>query len=128
MVCGSFFSKLPEQAGIATRKVKWDPAYQRRHGIRTGQAQDLSPAESARIAALAKRVYRALHMSGFARIDMRMRPDGSVFVLEANANPNLTYGEDFAESGENAGLSYEQLLNRIVQLGLGYQPEWRLFE
>jgi len=122
------FGKLPEQAGIATRKVKWDPAYQRRHGIRTGQAQDLSPAESARIAALAKRVYRALHMSGFARIDMRMRPDGSVFVLEANANPNLTYGEDFAESGENAGLSYEQLLNRIVQLGLGYQPEWRLFE
>ena len=123
------FGKLPgEQAGIATRKVKWDPAYQRRHGIRTGQAGDLSPAEAARIAALAKRVYRALHMSGYARMDMRMRPDGSVFVLEANANPNLTYGEDFAESGENAGLSYEQLLNRIVQLGLGYQPEWRLFE
>jgi D-alanine-D-alanine ligase len=61
-------------------------------------------------------------------MDMRMRPDGSVFVLEANANPNLTYGEDFAESGEVAGLSYEQLLNRIVQLGLNYQPEWRLFE
>ena len=26
------------------------------------------------------------------------------------------------------GISYEQLLNRIVQLGLNYQPEWRLFE
>jgi D-alanine-D-alanine ligase len=122
------FGKLPEQAGIATRKVKWDPVYQRRHGIRTGPASDLSAAESVRIAALARRVYRALHMSGYARMDMRMRPDGSVFVLEANANPNLTYGEDFAESGENAGLSYEQLLNRIVQLGLNYQPEWRLFE
>ena len=122
------FGKLPEQAGIATRKVKWDPVYQRRHGIRTGPANDLSAAETTRIAALAKRVYRALHMSGYARMDMRLRPDGSVFVLEANANPNLTYGEDFAESGEIAGLSYEQLLNRIVQLGLNYQPEWRLFE
>jgi D-alanine-D-alanine ligase len=123
------FGKLSDaQAGIATRKVKWDPVYQRRHGIRTGPAGDLSPAESARIAAIAKRVYRALHMSGYARMDMRMRADGSVFVLEANANPNLTYGEDFAESGEVAGLSYEQLLNRIVQLGLNYQPEWRLFE
>jgi D-alanine-D-alanine ligase len=123
------FGKLSDvQAGIATRKVKWDPDYQRRHGIRTGPADDLSPAETARIATLAKRVYRSLHMSGYARMDMRLRPDGSVFVLEANANPNLTYGEDFAESGEAAGLSYEQLLNRIVQLGLNYQPEWRLFE
>jgi D-alanine-D-alanine ligase len=123
------FGKLSDvQAGIATRKVKWDPVYQRRHGIRTGPAEDLGEAQIARIAAIAKRVYRALHMSGYARMDMRLRPDGSVFVLEANANPNLTYGEDFAESGELAGLSYEQLLNRIVQLGLNYQPEWRLFE
>ncbi len=123
------FGKLSDvQAGIATRKVKWDPAYQRRHGIRTGPAEDLAEAQVGRIAALAKRVYRALHLSGFARMDMRMRPDGSVYVLEANANPNLTYGEDFAESAEVAGLAYEQLLNRIVQLGLNYQPEWRLFE
>jgi D-alanine-D-alanine ligase len=123
------FGKLSDvQAGIATRKVKWDPVYQRHHGIRTGRAEGLSSAEATRIATIAKRVYRALHMSGYARMDMRMRPDGSVFVLEANANPNLTYGEDFAESGEAAGLTYEQLLNRIVQLGLNYQPEWRLFE
>ena len=123
------FGKLSDvQAGIATRKVKWDRVYQRRHGIRTGPAGNLSPAEAGRIAAIAKRVYRALHMSGYARMDLRMRPDGSVFVLEANANPNLTYGEDYAESGEVAGLSYDQLLNRIVQLGLNYQPEWRLFE
>jgi D-alanine-D-alanine ligase len=67
-------------------------------------------------------------MSGYARMDMRMRTDGSVFVLEANANPNLTYGEDFAESGHLAGLNYERLLNRIVQLGLKYRAEWRMFE
>jgi D-alanine-D-alanine ligase len=116
------------QAGIATRKVKWDPAYQRRHGIRTGPATDLAASTTARISALARRVYRSLHMSGYARMDFRMRSDGSVFVLEANANPNLTYGEDFAESGDVAGVSYEKLLSRIVQLGLDYQPEWRLFE
>lgn len=123
------FGTLSEvQAGIATRKVKWDSDYQRRHGIRTGEAQDLTPALQVRLAALAKRVYRAVHMSGYARMDFRLRGDGSVFVLEANANPNLTYGEDYAESGERAGFNYDQLLNRIVQLGLTYQPEWRLFE
>lgn len=123
------FGTLPEaQAGIATRKVKWDRAYQRRHGISTGPANALPEGAEARIVQLARRVYRALHMSGYARMDMRMRADGSVFVLEANANPNLTYGEDFAESAHLAGLNYDRLLGRIVQLGLKYRPEWRMFE
>lgn len=123
------FGSLPQvQSSIATRKVKWDRVYQKRHAIRTGPAAELDPAMATRVSALAKRVYRALHMSGYARMDLRMRADGSVFVLEANANPNLTYGEDFAESAAVAGLDYEHLLNRIVQLGLNYQPEWRLFE
>jgi D-alanine-D-alanine ligase len=123
------FGTLPEaQSAIATRKVKWDPAYQARHGIATGPARGLTLAQQEGLARLAKRIYRALHMSGYARMDLRMRPDGSVFVLEANANPNLTYGEDFAESAEAAGLSYEALIGRIVRLGLDYRPEWRLFE
>jgi D-alanine-D-alanine ligase len=116
------------QSGIATRKVKWDPAYQAKHGIATGPARDLSPAQQDGLCKLAKRIYRALHMSGYARMDLRMRADGSLFVLEANANPNLTFGEDFAESAEAVGISYEALLARIVSLGLAYRPEWRLFE
>jgi D-alanine-D-alanine ligase len=123
------FGTLPDvQSAIATRKVKWDPAYQRRHGIATGPARYLSTGQLEALSRLAKRVYRALHMSGFARMDLRMRPDGSVFVLEANANPNVTYGEDFAESAEAAGISYEALIERIVRLGINYRPEWRLFE
>jgi D-alanine-D-alanine ligase len=123
------FGTLPEvQSAIATRKVKWDPRYQQRHGIATRRARDLEPAQQEALGRLAKRIYRALHMSGFARMDLRMRADGSVFVLEANANPNLTYGEDFAESAEAAGIGYDALIGRIVRLGLDYRPEWRLFE
>jgi D-alanine-D-alanine ligase len=123
------FGRLPEvQSRIATRKVKWDRRYQERHGISTGPAVDLAPEEFARLARLAKRIFRALYMSGYARMDLRMRADGSVFVLEANANPNLTYGEDFAESAETSGIDYKALLNRIVNLGLAYKTEWRLFE
>jgi D-alanine-D-alanine ligase len=123
------FGRLPEvQSRIATRKVKWDRRYQERHGISTGPAVDLDPEELLRLARLAKRIFRALYLSGYARMDLRMRADGSVFVLEANANPNLTYGEDFAESAETSGIDYEALLNRIVNLGLAYKTEWRLFE
>jgi D-alanine-D-alanine ligase len=118
----------PEVMSIATRKVKWDPAYQAKHGIATGPARGLPAGQQESLGRLAKRIYRALHMSGYARMDLRMRPDGSVFVLEVNANPNLTYGEDFAESAEAAGIGYGALVGRIVRLGIDYRPEWRLFE
>ena len=116
------------QARIATRKVKWDANYQDKHGISTGKAKRLSTEQQDQLARLAKRIYRGLHMSGFARLDLRMRDDGRVFLLEANANPDLTKGEDFAESAAAAGVDYTQLVARIVNLGLGYLPEWRMFE
>jgi D-alanine-D-alanine ligase len=123
------FGTLAEaQAGIATRKVKWDRDYQAKHGIKTGPAEGLSKAEAEKLSRLAKRIYRALHMCGYARLDLRMRKDGKVFLLEANGNPDLTYGEDFAESAESAGIGYDKLIARIVNLGLSYEPEWRMYE
>jgi D-alanine-D-alanine ligase len=116
------------QTRIATRKVKWDRKYQERHGIATGRAENLEPDVQQRLAHLAKRIFRALHMSGYARLDLRMRSDGTVFLLEANANPDLTYGEDFAESAHSVGIDYGHLLTRIVNLGRSYRPEWRMFE
>jgi D-alanine-D-alanine ligase len=50
-------------------------------------------------------------------------PSGKLYVLEANPNPQLAYGEDFAESAERAGISYEGLLQRIINLGRRWQPE-----
>ena len=77
------------------------------------------------MAKLSKRVYRALNMSGYARMDVRVSPDGKMFFLEANPNPNISYGEDFAESAHVAGTDYEALLQRILNLGLRYQPPWQ---
>ena len=120
------FGTLPELAGIATRKVKWDRAYQKKHGIRTAAAQTLPEGMEGYFDKLSKRIYRALSLSGYARIDFRMRPDGSVFVLEANANPNLSLGEDFAQSARATGVDYGELLGRIMRLGMNYQSPWRL--
>jgi len=123
------FGTLPElMAGIATRKVKWDRQYQSKHGIRTARAKDLPNGAEAQFDRMAKRIFRALYMSGYARMDFRMRPDGSIFVLEANCNPNLSYGEDFAESAAAAGVPYGNLLELIMRLGLNYRAAWRTFE
>lgn len=116
------------QARIATRAVKWNRKYQERHAISTHAARNLSDDQLASLARMAKRIFRALHMSGYARMDIRLREDGQIYLLEANANPDLTYGEDFAESAASTGVTYEQLVRRIVSIGLGYRPEWRMFE
>ena len=76
-----------------------------------------------RIHHICRRVYRALELSGYARIDLRMDKDGKAYVLEANPNPQIARGEDFAESAKRAGLNYEALLQRIVMLGLQWRPE-----
>jgi D-alanine-D-alanine ligase len=57
---------------------------------------------------------------------MRLDRTGRVYIIEANANPQLAYGEDFAESAERAGISYDALLQRIINLGRSYRPEGRL--
>jgi D-alanine-D-alanine ligase len=120
------FTKMPEHVShIATAKVKWDPDYQKKYGIETRAAKDLPDGVEEAIAKLCKRVYRVLSLSGFARMDLRLSPDGRPFVLEANPNPNLAYGEDFAESAETIGISYEALLQRILNLGLRYRAAWR---
>ena len=120
------FGTLPEvMAGIATRKVKWDRKYQQKHGIGTGPARDLPEGLERRVAQLARRIFRALSLSGYARIDLRLRPDGSVVVLEANCNPNLAQIEDFATSALSAGVGYDALLERIMRLGLAYRAAWR---
>ena len=63
-----------------------------------------------------------LQLSGYARIDLRLRDDGRFYVLEANPNPQLAFGEDFAESAETVGIHYGPLLQRIVNLGLSWVP------
>jgi D-alanine-D-alanine ligase len=117
------FAKMPDNRWrIATERVKWSTKYQQTHGIMTDEAE-LPPEFAQRVQHLAKRVYRALDLNGYARIDLRLAGDGRAYVLEANPNPNLAYGEDFAESAEKAGVGYERLLERIVTLGLQWEPE-----
>jgi len=117
------FAQMPENRWrIATERVKWNTQYQKKNGIMT-DAATLSAADIERIQRVAKRAYRALDLNGYARIDLRMDDEGRVYVLEANPNPNLAYGEDFAESAETSGISYERLLERIITLGLRWVPE-----
>jgi len=122
-----FRNAAEDDPRIATAKVKWDESYQRRQGIESGPA-DLPERTARRIAALCKRVYRVLGLTGYARIDLRLNSAGQPVVLEVNPNPQLAYGEDFADSAAAAGMAYPALIQRIVDLGLAYMPQWKAVE
>jgi D-alanine-D-alanine ligase len=114
--------KLPEGAeNIATLKVKWDPAYQQKVGVVT-RAAELTPEQHKTLERLSKRIYRYLFLSGYARLDYRMTEEGQFYLLEANPNPQIALGEDFADSAAHSGVPYEQLLQKIISVGLNYRP------
>jgi D-alanine-D-alanine ligase len=103
---------------IATRQVKWNRKFQERRGIKLGPARDLPPEVERLLVRTTKRLYRLLQLSGYARVDFRLDAQGRPFFLEANPNPEIGYGEEFAEAAEAAGIDYEPLLDRLIAIGL----------
>jgi len=113
------FEKLSEESPrIATERVKWDPAYQKKHGIDTKPAKGLSEATLARIQNICRRTYRILELSGYARIDLRLDAEDRIYVLEANPNPQIAEEEDFAAAALHAGTPYKTLIQRLLNQAL----------
>jgi D-alanine-D-alanine ligase len=108
----------PDAPKIATRRVKWDPKFQKRRGIEIGRARNLSPELERLIVKTTKRLYRVLQLSGYARVDFRLDAEDRLYFLEANPNPEIGYGDEFAEAAEAVGIDYGPLLERILAIGL----------
>jgi D-alanine-D-alanine ligase len=108
----------PDVPPIATERIKHDVAHQDRMGVLQGPAKDLPDAVATRMTSLTRRIYRTLELDGYARIDYRLSPSGELYFLEANPNPEIAKSEEFASSALHAGISYPELLQRIVRLAL----------
>ena len=113
-----FSEAEPGDPRLATYKVKWDDKYRERRGIEYQFARNLPDGMEPRIERLCKRIYRLLDLTGYGRIDLRLTDDNQVYVLEANPNPGIARDEDCTLSAIKSGLSYEEFIQRILQLGL----------
>jgi D-alanine-D-alanine ligase len=78
---------------------------------------ELSSEEEGAVTEVALAAYRALGCAGFARIDLILAADGPQ-VLEANAIPGLTDTSLLPQAAEAAGMSFEHLVERILDLAL----------
>jgi D-alanine-D-alanine ligase len=108
----------PDEPKIATYKAKWDEEYRKRWGLQNQFAEGLDPVFVRNLEQTCKRIYRLLTIDGYARLDLRLTPQNEVCFIEANPNPILATDEDFAQSALRAGLSYSQLIEKLVRLGM----------
>jgi D-alanine-D-alanine ligase len=112
------FQDVPEgQPRIASYRAKWDYDYRWKWGI-DNQFARLNPALKRRIQQVGRQVFRFLKLNGYARLDLRITPEGEVVFIEANPNPILARHEDFAHAAVKSGLKYHELIQAILRIGL----------
>lgn len=80
---------------------------------------DLSPEVAAHVQRQALQAFRALKLHGYARIDFRLDERGQCYCLEANTLPGMTALSLIPQGAAAAGIDFETLCERIVQLALG---------
>ena len=113
------FSKLPSgYPKIVTYNAKWvegTPEYDGTVGTCPAQ---LDPAVEQRVREIALRSYQLMEIRDYARVDIRLDASNSPFVLEVNPNPDISCDAGFARSARTAGLTFDDMIVRIVETAL----------
>lgn len=87
----------------------------------TQRTFDLPPADRdlvEQLQQIAIRCWNLFQLRGYARVDFRVDASGQAFVLEINANPCLSLGSGFPVACEKSGLSYADMVRRILEEAL----------
>jgi D-alanine-D-alanine ligase len=79
----------------------------------------LDDATTRRAQELALAVWELLGCAGFARVDLMLDASGELSVLEANTIPGLTETSLLPQAAEAAGIAFEELITRVLDLAAG---------
>ena len=112
-------SRLPKGTPrIAGKDVKWEKETEAYKVTKSAVAEDLEEETTKLLSDTALSAYRALKLRDYGRIDMRLSKKGVVYVIEANPNPWLASGAEFAMAAKKSGRAYPNLIQEIVDLAL----------
>ena len=112
-------SQLPEGVPrIASRDVKFARDSEAYKLTKSRIADDLDAPTTEKLSERAVAAYRAVKLRDYGRIDMRLTPEGEVYVIEANPNPWLSSKHEFALAAKKSGRSYAQLIETILEMAL----------
>jgi D-alanine-D-alanine ligase len=119
------FSNVKDSPKIAGSEAKWDrdsEAYKAPEVFPT----DIPDEVVHGIKSAALTAFQALELSGYGRVDMRLRRRGDTWdypIIEVNPNCWLEKRGEFAAAARKHGLTYPELLERITELALARRPQ-----
>ena len=106
---------------LCTFDAKWNPATAAFQKTEVRCPAPVEPLLKRRIERVALKAYRALRLRDYGRIDLRVR-QGVPYVLDINANPDVTTEGGFARSARMAGFDYGQAMAHILKLAAQRLP------
>lgn len=118
------YSSRDDPAPFLDYKAKWETAAE---SYRNSSASlQFAPGDAQllrNLSIIALECAELFSLNGYARVDFRLDETGSPQVLEVNANPCISPGAGFAAATAKAGLSYKQMIDRIVAAPIGVDYE-----
>lgn len=105
----------------------YEAKYIDEHGAVLSIPAGIPPEASEKARALAVKTFIALSCEGLGRVDMFLKSDGRIVVNEINTIPGFTRISMYPKLWEASGVSYTELIDRLIQLALErFEKEKRL--
>jgi D-alanine-D-alanine ligase len=118
------FSDMPsDRPRIVSFEGKWVEGSVEYVGTRPVRCEGLTPALRQRIADTALAAFEAIELRDYARMDFRLHADGTPYIIDVNPNCDLSdLAGGFSKAARAGGLSYKDVILRIVSLALSRRP------
>jgi len=104
---------IPQVSHFFDYRAKYEPSGSLE--ITPARLPELTLKEIQRIAV---RTHKLIGAKGFSRTDMILSDDGKIYVLEINTIPGLTENSLLPKAAEAGGISFPQLIDRIIEAAL----------
>jgi D-alanine-D-alanine ligase len=113
----------PDRPKIASWEAKWGDAGDEKGaefaGTKSIFPTDLSEELAAKMQAVAVDAFHALRLRDYARIDLRVTPEGEIYIIEVNPNCYLERSAEFSMAAQKAEIDHTALIGRILELAIG---------
>ena len=112
-------SQVPKgQPKIAGTEVKWEEGTELYRVTQPFFPEDIASEVAEALQKTAVSAFQVLKLRDYGRVDMRLAPDGKIYVLEVNPNPWLLSTAEFSRAARKSGRSHPQVIQEIVDLAM----------